>query len=29
MEMKSTTFSENQTNLDFEKLMKNIGFYQR
>jgi hypothetical protein len=27
--MKSTTYSESQNNLDFEKLMKNIGFFQR
>jgi hypothetical protein len=29
MELKSTTYAESQNDLDFDKLMKNIGFYQR
>ncbi|MFZ8938356.1 MAG: hypothetical protein ACO2Y5_08920 [Nitrosopumilaceae archaeon] len=29
MEMKTIAFSESQNNQDFEKFIKNVGFYQR
>ncbi|MBA4453407.1 MAG: hypothetical protein H2B05_00490 [Nitrosopumilaceae archaeon] len=29
MEIKAIAFSDSQNNLDFEKFIKNVGFYQR
>jgi len=29
MEMKSTKYAKSQNSEEFDKLMKNIGFYQR